>query len=348
MVSSREISSRERVLHAVRHEEGDRLPRFVNFSQSVASRLNMELQLNDPAVLKSYFQSDIELYEMQYDCPHFDGKDLFGITYERSPEKKKKVKFHPLESIQGEDDIVYHEWPSPDWADYGMLKRRLNKARADKMYTAVSSGGGVVDQAFNLIGYDNFMSAVNYSPHLINAVIWRLNEFFLEIERRIFTCDLGAIDMCYHINDLSFINRDIFCDFFAGPLAELNRQAKSFGIKTMIYTPGSLPEALIPDLIECGYDVIAPFPSNAGEEDATKDLKDKYGDRITLMGHVNVDSILSLKSPDEVQEHVSMICEDMKPGGGFIIGPDGVIDDSVPSVNILAFYEAIDMYGNYD
>ncbi|HBC89125.1 MAG TPA: hypothetical protein DCZ94_19475 [Lentisphaeria bacterium] len=346
MNSSREIRSKERVLHAIRHEETDRIPRFVNFSPSVAARLANELQLTDVNALKSYFQSDIYMFEIQYKCPHIDGKDLFGIVYERSPEKKKKIKFHPLANIQGEDDIVYHDWPNPDWADYTTLKHKLSQSHAEGIFTAASCGGGLVSQTFNLIGRDNFMSAISYSPHLINAVIWKLNEFFMEVDRRIFTCGHGMIDMSYYVNDLSSVDTDIFRDFFAGPLAELNRQAKSFGLKTMLYTSGAAFE-LMPQLIECGYDVIAPVQFSAKGAD-TETLKNKFGDQIAFMGHVSVDSVLSLKSVEEVHDHVSQICETMKADGGFIIGPDAVIEDNVPTENILALYEAADIYGNYE
>ncbi len=344
---AREMKSRDRVMQAIRHEETDRIPRFINFSKPVVERLAGELQLSDPKALKSYFQSDMEMHEIQYKCPHLNGKDLFGVEYERTPEKnRKKIKFHPLAQIQGEDDIVYHEWPNPDWAEYTAVKQKLSLSNSEGRFTAASCGGGLINQTFNLIGYDNFMSAINHNPHLLSAVIWKLNEFFMEVDRRLFTCCHGILDMSYHINDLSSMNRDIFRDFFAGPMSELNRQAKSFGLKTMLYTPGPV-HGILPDLIECGYDVIAPVQYSA-IGNSTEMLKDSFGDQITFMGHVCSDKILALKSAEDVNEHVSGICEIMKPGGGYIIGPDAVIENNIASVNIFALYEAADIYGNYE
>jgi len=341
------MKPRERVLYAIRHEETDRVPRFVNFSMSVVDRLLDELQLSDANSLKSYFQSDVDMYEIPYICPHVDGKDLFGIEYVRTPERNKnKIKFHPLANIQGEDDIVYHEWPNPDWADYTTLKQRLSTANAEDRFTASSCGGGLVNQTFNLIGRDNFLSAIDYNPHLLNAVIWKLNEFFMEVDRRLFTCCHGILDMSYHVNDLSSLDRGLFLDFFAGPISELNRQAKSFGLKTMLYTPGPVA-GLLPDLIGCGYDVIAPL-QHSGKGNSAEVLKDSYGDQIAFMGHVCTQKILAIKSVDEIHEHVCSICGVMKRNGGFIIGPDDVIEDNIPMENILALYEAADIYGNYE
>jgi len=341
------MKSRERVMYAIRHEETDRVPRFINFSRTVSERLAAELQLNDVGALKSYFQADIDMFEMQYSCPHIDGKDLFGIEYERSPERKKnKIKFHPLANIQGEDDIVYHEWPSPEWAEYTELKQKLSRARDEGRFTAASCGGGLVTQTFNLIGYDNFMMATEHNPHLLSAVIWKLNEFFMEVDRRVFTCCHGIVDMSYHVNDLSALSRNTFRDFFAGPMAELCRQSRSFGLKTMLYSPGPVSE-LMPDLVECGYDVIAPLQYSS-PNNSTEMLKEGFGDQIAFMGHVCTEKILALKSADAVHEHVSRICEAMKPGGGFILGPDSIIGDEIPSDNIFALYEAADMYGNYE
>ncbi|MFZ2655439.1 MAG: uroporphyrinogen decarboxylase family protein [Victivallales bacterium] len=347
MNADREIKPRERVMHAIRHEETDRVPRFVNFSSTVADRLLEELQLSDESSLKSYFQADIDLYEIPYRCPRLDGKDLFGVEYQKSPERKKNnIKFHPLANIQGEDDIVYHEWPNPDWADYTAIKRKLSDAFAEDRFTAASCGGGLVNQTFNLIGRDNFLSAIDYNPHLLNAVIWKLNEFFMEVDRRLFTCCHGILDMSYHVNDLSSLDRGLFLDFFAGPISELNRQAKSFGLKTMLYTPGAVG-GLIPELIECGYDVIAPLQYSA-KANSAEALKDGFGDQIAFMGHVCTDKVLAIKSADEIHGHVSGICEAMKHNGGFIIGPDDLIEDNIPTENILALYEAADIYGNYE
>jgi len=115
--------------------------------------------------------------------------------------------------------------------------------------------------------------------------------------------------------------------------------------KVYIHSCGDVSWA-IDDFIDCGIDILNPVQVGASNMDS-KDIKKKFGDRITFWGGACDTSILSLGTPKEVKEEVIKRINDFAPGGGFIFASIHNIQANVPPENIAAMYETAVEYREY-
>jgi uroporphyrinogen decarboxylase len=111
-------------------------------------------------------------------------------------------------------------------------------------------------------------------------------------------------------------------------------------MKTFLHSCGSI-RALLPDLIEAGFDVINPVQTNCkGME--PEGLKADFGKDICFWGGgCDTKTILPRGTPQEVKDHVKRRLEVFMPGGGFVFNTVHNILPEVPPANIVAMYEAI-------
>jgi hypothetical protein len=110
--------------------------------------------------------------------------------------------------------------------------------------------------------------------------------------------------------------------------------------KTFIHTCGSVI-ALMPDLIEAGFDILNPVQCSAVGMDA-QTLKSQFGDKITFWGGgVDTQKTLPFGTPDEIRHQVRQRIEIFNRGGGFVFNTVHNVQAGVPAENLVALYEAV-------
>jgi uroporphyrinogen decarboxylase len=116
-------------------------------------------------------------------------------------------------------------------------------------------------------------------------------------------------------------------------------------MKTFLHSCGSI-RALLPDLIEAGFDVINPVQTSCrGME--PEGLKADFGRDICFWGGgCDTKSVLPKATPDEVKDHVRRRLEIFLPGGGFVFNTIHNILPEVPPRNIIAMFDALDEFGS--
>jgi uroporphyrinogen decarboxylase len=116
-------------------------------------------------------------------------------------------------------------------------------------------------------------------------------------------------------------------------------QKNQFGFlssKLLLHTCGDV-ELLVPRFIELGVDILDPIQP---ESMNPLEIKEKYGQQITLRGGISVQNVISRGSVDEVITETQRIIEALKPGGGYIFSPGHpVLQDDIPVENIIKMYE---------
>lgn len=110
--------------------------------------------------------------------------------------------------------------------------------------------------------------------------------------------------------------------------------------KTFIHSCGSII-ALMPDLIEAGFDVFNPIQCSATGMDQ-RTLKDQFGDKITFWGGgVDTQETLPFGTPEEICQQVRKRIEIFGHGGGFVFNTIHNVQAGVPAENLVALYEAV-------
>ncbi|MBN1393417.1 MAG: hypothetical protein JW959_00095 [Pirellulales bacterium] len=110
--------------------------------------------------------------------------------------------------------------------------------------------------------------------------------------------------------------------------------------KTFIHTCGSVI-ALLPDMIEAGFDILNPVQCSAAGMDP-RTLKERFGKQITFWGGgVDTQKTLPFGTPDEIRKEVRERIEIFGSGGGFVFNPVHNVQAGPPVENLVALYEAV-------
>jgi hypothetical protein len=110
--------------------------------------------------------------------------------------------------------------------------------------------------------------------------------------------------------------------------------------KTFVHSCGSVI-AMLPDLIESGFDILNPVQCSAAGMDPRK-LKEQFGDKITFWGGgVDTQKTLPFGSVDQVRKEVRERIGVFGKGGGFVFNTIHNVQAGVPPENLLAMYEEV-------
>ena len=109
--------------------------------------------------------------------------------------------------------------------------------------------------------------------------------------------------------------------------------------KTFIHSCGSVI-ALLPDMIEAGFDIVNPVQCSAAGMDP-ETLKARFGEQITFWGGgVDTQKTLPFGTPDEIRAEVAQRIKIFGTGGGFVFNPVHNVQAQTPRENLVALYEA--------
>jgi len=76
-------------------------------------------------------------------------------------------------------------------------------------------------------------------------------------------------------------------------------------------------------------------------------LKERYGNKLTLMGNVDCGIVLQSGTEEEIFEDTKRAIEQGGKDGGFILSSDNSIYSAIPPENYLVMLKAAKQYGNY-
>jgi len=138
----------------------------------------------------------------------------------------------------------------------------------------------------------------------------------------------------------------IFREVFAPLIRQHADLVHTYGGIYHIYDDGKMMRTL-GDYVAAGADIVETLtPPPVGDVDLAE-AKRLYGDRVCLKGHVDLLYVIKEGTPELIEETVRRAIEIAAPGGGFILGTSDSIRDGTPAENVRAYFAAARKYGEY-
>jgi len=197
-------------------------------------------------------------------------------------------------------------------------------------------------------GLDKTLVDVIRKPKIIEKFVSLLLEFYISSLKPITKYIGDVVDIIVLGDDLGenngpMINPRLYRKHIKYAHEEIcSYIKKNSKMKVFFHSCGSIVP-LIPDLIECGFDILNPIQINARNMDP-KFLKENFGyDIVFWGGGVDTREIPRL-GPEQVKKHVTELLEIFAPGGGYVWNPIHNLQADVPPENILAMLEAVNEY----
>ena len=353
-MSSR-MTSRERVLTAIGHEEPDRVPVNYYGNAGIDRRLREHFGTDD---ILAALGVDFRRVGAPYagPCLHQDKGNIkiddWGI-HKRWVEHETGGYWDfcewPLTNA-GAEEIDAWPMPDPDDFDYSDVSGACDRIRD---YCVCCGGSGLPD-IINGCGMLRTMEQVLVDLITDDEAGLRLidkrNDIQLEIARHTLEAANGKIDLMCLGEDLGTqrgptISPELFRKHVKPRIGMFVDLAKSFNVPTMLHSCGSSSWAF-DDFIEMGIVVVETLQPEATDM-APAYLKSRYGEKLAFHGCISTAGPLAYGTTEDVIRDVRETLETMMPGGGYILSPTHNVQDNTPTENVLAMYEAARTYGAY-
>ncbi|RIK41555.1 MAG: hypothetical protein DCC57_18850 [Chloroflexi bacterium] len=135
----------------------------------------------------------------------------------------------------------------------------------------------------------------------------------------------------------------VFRTLFLPHLRRVADAVKGEGFPWIVHSDGNLMP-LLDDLLTLGFDGLHPLEPGAMDIEA---VKREYGQRLCLVGNIDLHYTLTLGAPAEVEAEVKRRIETIGQGGGYMISSANSITSYCKIENVWAMIRAIRKYGAY-
>ncbi|HET6455057.1 MAG TPA: uroporphyrinogen decarboxylase family protein [Armatimonadota bacterium] len=359
------MTSRERTLRALSHEEPDRVPIDLWMSSGFKNKLSSALNVSVESFLDAH---DVDLRYIEgpaYIGPPLgkfaDGdEDIWGVrrtavivpTGEAS-ETYHEVAESPLAAMTTVEQIdAYEHWPSADWFDYsGIVVQCEEILRQERAVVFMGDRMNRIAQlkpAMYLRGVEQILVDMSANPEIAEAVFARIRGFYCSYAERIFEAANGKLDIVLTGDDFGsqngpLISPRMWTEFLGKGFADYISLAKSYGVRVMHHTCGSV-RPLIPLMIERRLDVLQSLQPEAYDMDPRR-LKSEFGECLAFHGGISIQQTMPFGTPEDIRNEVKDRIEAYAPGGGYILCTAHNIQADTPVQNALALLQAYKDFG---
>jgi uroporphyrinogen decarboxylase len=349
------MTSKERVLAAIRHQSSDRTPVTFDAEKEVYASLFHHLGLASKEHLFDRLQVDTwMILPGNFIYPHAEETkqektSIWGHRTRVTPYSGgayDELIFSPLAGRDQISDIRAHSWPSPDILDFSHFSREA-RAHQERAVIGVFTWGAYFIATF-VRGIENllmdFALHKKYAGHLIQTVA----DISLEALNRLLESQGEGIDIIYMADDYCSQNGPLFSseafkEFVLPYLGRLVEVTHHHHKKFLLHCCGAV-RPLLRMIIEAGVDMLEPVQIRARDMEPAG-LKRDFGKDLCFYGGVDLQQTLCKGSPHEVADEVKRLIDILGEDGGYILGPGHTyIQVDAPLENILQMYDTANSY----
>ncbi len=340
------MTSRERVLAALRHEQPDRTPCDFWAEPPAMKRLFDHVGHGDKDRLLDALGVDVRHLEAPAppERPVSDGlfQNFWGERYVYRQTPWGPMREDAKGALAGANRFAELEafpWPSPDCLDRAQLKTQCRRYENH----ALLYGFADIWQRPGLVrGWENMFLDMAQRPQWAHFLSRKFTDFYREDYTRAAELTDGRIDLYLVISDLGtqrgpLISTAMFREFVAPYLEEMTDLIHRLGGRALFHSCGTI-WPFLPELIACGVDVLDPIQPTCPEMQPAS-LKGTFGGRLCFHGGIDMQNLLPTATPTEIAAEVRRYCEVLGNGGGYILGPAHLFQPDVPPENVLAVYQ---------
>ena len=337
----------ERIFRAMERKEPDRLPHF----ETAVDRKVRNAILPDVSYEEFIEYMDLDALvssdrfflneEILSESPKIT-RNEWGVVKRYTTE----VEPIPLEApIKSEKDLESYQSPDPDAEfRFQQIQKWVKRYKGERAIVAFVTDHNSLTS--DLLGFSERLMAFYTNPELVLQVHQIVLDYQLRYIKNVITA--GA-DIIFIVGDWAYKNGPMFSlehyhKFVFPPFKAMVQVAKESGAYVIKHSDGNC-WAHLDSIIETGADGFHPIDPMAGMD--IGEVKQKYGDKLCLMGNVNCATTLSFATVEEVRQETKDVIRKAGVGGGLIVSSSNSIHSAVKPENYLEMVRTIREYGQY-
>jgi uroporphyrinogen decarboxylase len=261
------------------------------------------------------------------------GQEL--LTYSMEGTLTRKWASEGRGIIGSDRELDQYRFPLPSDFDYSSFER-VRKILPDGM-GVIGQYGDIFTMTWEMMGFETFSMALFENPELVDRLNTTLGNLVLGMFENFAQSD--AVDVLWYSDDIAYtdgllVSPTVLRKYCFSWLRKIGDLARRHG-KPFIYHTDGVLYTVMEDLIECGIDALHPIEPKAM---SLRQVKDRYGNRLCLIGHVDVD-LLARGSTQEVRKQVRDNIDAAGLNGGYCVGSGNSIPEYVNFENYLAMID---------
>lgn len=355
------MTKRENMLSVLKREGGEWIPFTLSFAGRKYREFKERYRQGDrEPMMGDFYQSDFSAVSMlpsrrKTDYSRFyAGRELRpGTVFNEEGVAREPAGFehftHCVSPLAGPDttlkDIETYPLSDRDRAyRHRDFETQINGFHEQGL-AVTAWAGNVFESSWQIRGMEDFLSDLYTAPELAEALVERLTLGNIAIAK---AASKAGADIIRYGDDVAtqsgmMMSPDLWRRVFKPSLARQFAAAKEVNpdVLTWYHSDGNC-EAIVPDLIEIGLDILNPVQPECMDP---AEMKKKYGDRLSFWGCVGTQTTLPFGTPEDVRATVRHLVKHVGYNGGLVIAPSHVIEPDVPWENIEAFADACREYG---
>lgn len=339
------MTSRERVLAVLDGKIPDRVPWIENY----VSNEVVEGLLGHANFFRETYSQKIQKPGMIRIPPEIrDVIPLDNISYDMAPPRYAKTeKMGGLEQItegliKTKDDLkLLDTLPDPDDpALYREAEVYLGEFKRDSAAIATVRTG--VSNTYLSMGIEHFCISTILEPGLVKEILWRFSEWSLRVVKNIREL---PFDLFFIPDDIGFGNAPMISpdSFRELCVPVMKKVIEAMPLPAIYHSDGNILP-LMEDIISLGIKGVANVEPDAMD---IEQLKGDFGERITIVGNIDLNYTLSNGTPEETEEEVRRRIKMIGPGGRYILASANSLPHYIKPANVQAMGEALLKHGYY-
>ncbi|UCF10558.1 MAG: hypothetical protein JSW65_02485 [Candidatus Bipolaricaulota bacterium] len=381
------MTSRERVLAALRHEEADRVPIILGVSNATGIKMRpyralkkligvdaADAYLYDWPELGTAAVDEETLRRLHSDVrgvldlepasvrarnaarePHAPCIDSWGSGQKEVQPGQWFPGVHPMADATTLREIEEYRWPDmEDPTRVAHVAAQAATLAAQDEYAIMATPWLLfpLERAFAMQGMDRFLLNLVAHPEFAEALLWKIESLCKMLMGHFLAAVGPNIDIIKIGDDLGtqeslLMSPTMYRSMLKPIHADFIAFIKERTEAKVFFHTDGDVFPLIEDFVEIGIDILNPIQTSAGKMANLEELKARFGEEIVLCGGIDTHHYLPNGSPQEVREEVKRVLGILAPGGGYLESSVHTIMDDVPPENILAMVDAVEEFGSY-
>lgn len=352
------MTSRERIKLALSHQEPDRVPIHDSIWAATVDRWRDE-GLPHHVPVEEHF--GFEICNIGADCtPRYPVKVLarddeyivettpYGGVRKNHRDRSTtpEIVEYPIKSKEDWHETKKRLEPSYTRVDWVTARARYERERHEGRFICYSAMTGY-DLCQQYVKTEELLMALLTEPDLVRDMVRTHAELAIE-QARIMIAEGFQFDGAFLYNDMGYRNGPLFSpNTYRSLLLEVDQMLTGFfhshDMPVILHSCGQV-KALIPNLIEAGFDCLQPLEVKAGMDVVA--LKQELGDRIAFMGGID-QRLMSHPDRGLLAEEIARKFEAAKPGGGYLYHSDHSVPKDVSYQQYVEVMALVRKHGAY-
>jgi len=333
------MNSRERVLAALRRDPVDRVPVMemgIDWAVMRGLGFNRYLDMIETLDLDGVSVNQV-LYLLgwrRWVLPYLKTyTDEWGVKSRLTGELLPIPVGHPIPSSEV---LKTYKPPRPDKSPLLQAIRYVRRRLPDRAIIMLSRNDFAA--SWFLCGMDVLMMAYIDDPDFADRLAEMVSDYYTELLR---LCVSAGVDVVFLTDDYAYktgtlMSPQHFKRFVLPWLTRGVHAVRDAGGICVKHSDGDL-SGIINLLVDTGIDGLGPLEPDSGND--LVELQKTWGDRVALVGNIDVD-LLCRGSRDDVVAATESLVRNLAPRGGHVLSSGNTITSAVKPENFRAMIEA--------